>query len=222
MLIAVSGTDCVGKSTQIEKLVKKIEATGESSRLIWYRPGYSKILDFARKTVRKISPISISNAGRSAARKRAFARSEIRKIWLLMALVDMAFQYGLFLRLAMTNNRFVICDRYIIDAFIDLMLRFPESKYKLSRMKRLYEKILPKPDVNILLVLDREIIVERLAKKNEPFPDDLPTRELRWDAYDQAGEFNNITTIDGGKNINSVSLEISSLIFEKQSPGRSS
>ena len=70
MIIAISGVDCAGKSTQIELLEAHLRKQGKDPQRMWHRPGYSPELDLLRSMIRKIRPGSIPAPGESKEREQ--------------------------------------------------------------------------------------------------------------------------------------------------------
>ena len=52
MIIAFSGVDCAGKSTQIRCLEEYFVSQGKTCKILWYRPGYSKELQQCKAWIR--------------------------------------------------------------------------------------------------------------------------------------------------------------------------
>lgn len=52
MIIAFSGVDCAGKSTQIRFLEEYFVSQGKTCKILWYRPGYSKELQQCKAWIR--------------------------------------------------------------------------------------------------------------------------------------------------------------------------
>src|SRR5687767_973907 len=97
-LITFSGSDCSGKSTQLRLLSEELERQGRHTVRFWFRPGYSAMLDSARRLVRRLSPSALPGPRETAARERAFARGGVKTAWVAVALFDMLVQYGVVIR----------------------------------------------------------------------------------------------------------------------------
>ena len=71
-IIAFSGIDGAGKSTQIERLKQRLESEGQRVITIWFRGGYTPGIEavkgFARRVLGKKAPPS----GKSEQRENAF------------------------------------------------------------------------------------------------------------------------------------------------------
>jgi thymidylate kinase len=196
MIIAVSGVDCAGKSTQIALLAQHLRAHGARPDVRWHRPGYSKGLDLARAAVRRLRPGAIPAPGPSAARERAFGSPRVQRTWAAMALVDTLIHYALDVRARSLAGHAVICDRYVDDGLLDLRLRFPDLHTDRWLATRALLRATPRPDLAVLLMLDRRHVQARIDRKAEPFPDPPETRERRHAAYDALAASGRFVVID--------------------------
>lgn len=203
MLIAVSGIDCSGKSTQISWLLKLIQQTQYVS-ILWYRPGYSQELDGVRRFLRRISPGAIPAPGQSSRRDEVFGRRWVRQLWLVMAVVDIVIQYGVKLRIRLLRGQWIICDRYLEDGLIDLALKFPTQFRKNGWTSRWLRRLCPVPDHLFLLMISEDDQSRRLTEKNEPFSDQPETRIRRREAYRQLAASGRMTVIDANRPVEAV------------------
>mgnify|MGYP001368126595 CR=1 FL=1 len=211
MIIAVSGVDCSGKSTQIARLVERLDSVGRTSEVRWYRPGYSDELDTLRALLRRNSGV-LPPPGAGKAREQAFSRPWVRSAWIAVALLDTLWTYGLKLRCASWIGRLIICDRYVWDAVLDLHLRFPNQVSLDGFVAVLLRLVCPRPRVNVLLHLSADEALDRQAKKAEPFPDDRETFLKRHGIYDGWAEDGRFSVIDSERSIEEVHDEILSYL----------
>ena len=196
MLITISGVDCAGKSTQIELLRQYFISIGKSCTVFWYRPGYSNEMQELKKVIRPLLNSTCyikrgfdkwrggekneSIAGAADAPK-THKHTVPAPVWLSTAIIDTMVQWGLKLRWLCRRYDVVICDRYIEDAKLDLMLKYPQYTWTDSTMQML-AKALPKPDRAFLLWIPADEMMKRAEIKQEPFPDDDHTRQMRYRA----------------------------------------
>ena len=90
-MIAFSGLDGAGKSTQIELLKIYFEESGNKVVLFWSRGGYSPGMQSLKALMRKSKISSIPPHGRSKQREKSFSNPYVRKIWLSLAIIDLIF-----------------------------------------------------------------------------------------------------------------------------------
>ena len=197
-LITFSGVDCAGKSTQLELLEARLRAEGHRVRTLWFRPGYSKELDGLRAAVRRVRPGALprSDGADSQRRDEVFQKPTIRRSWVAMALADSLVQYAFKLRTWIARGDVVLCDRYLWDSEMDLRLRFPELKEPVRRAMKGLDVLCPKPDLALLLVLSMEAASQRMAQKDEPFPDPEETRHDRYHRYMSLASSGKFAVID--------------------------
>lgn len=196
MLIAISGIDCAGKSTQIELLRRHFERRGRAVETLWHRPGYSPALDAARALIRRLRPAALPTAERPAERARAFARPGVAEAWVAAALADTLVCYAVRVRTLLARGRVVLCDRYLEDAALDFELRFPHLAAAARRGLRAVRVLSPVPDAAFLLTLERAEMARRMAAKDEPFPDPPAVREARYRAYREIAAAGKLIPID--------------------------
>jgi thymidylate kinase len=207
-LISISGIDGSGKSTQIARLRAVFEAAGESVTVIWYRPGYSTRLDGVRRFVRRFVPEVLPTTDAPERREAAFGRPAVRRAWILTALIDSLVEWGALVRWHLARGRVVICDRYVVDAKIDFVLRFGSGSRTLRHLLRLIERACPTPDTSLLLALPFDEMLRRVEDKEEPFPESLPNRRIRYEAYRDPKVRSGLTIIDGSGATNAVHQRI--------------
>jgi len=197
MLITISGVDGCGKSTQIAMLDDALRRRGGRGRVLWYRPGYSRELDAIRRAVRRAAPSALPKAGPNADRTRVFAKPGVTVGWTAVAAVDMLVQYGIKLRAAVHRDDYVICDRYLADAMLDLEARLPGHAGGLQAAHRLFGPLCPTPDISLLITLSTDEMWRRAEAKEEPFPDPPDVRMARYRRYQAMADSGAFVVIDG-------------------------
>lgn len=203
-IISISGIDYAGKSTQIAILQDQLESLGMSPVVLWYRPGYSPMLNAIRLVVRKLRPSSLPTAAHAVQREAAFARPWVRTLWLGLAIADSFATFAIRVRWLSLKGHTVICDRYVDDAILDLDLRFPTLRVTEWRSIRLLRRAAPRPLVSILLVLQWDEMMRRLSRKTEPFPDTLHIRALRFRRYQEMATHVDAGALDATRPIEEV------------------
>ncbi len=226
MLITLSGVDCAGKSTQIELLRQYFISIGKSCTVFWYRPGYSNEMQNIKKVIRPLLDSTCyikrgfdkwrgtekaenGEAAADAAKSPDAPKKHTvpAPIWLSTAMIDTVVQWGLRLRYLCRRYDVVICDRYVEDARLDLMLKYPQYIWTDSTMQWL-AKVLPRPDFSFLLWIPADEMIRRAEIKQEPFPDDVHTRQMRYRAYEFVAEQDNIILIDAACSVEETHREI--------------
>jgi thymidylate kinase len=196
-LIAISGIDGAGKSTQLELLASELERRGRDVERLWFRPGYSRRLDRTRALIRRVRPSSLPRADRAEARAAVFATPGVSAAWMLAATLDTLIEYGGVVRRMLGRGRVVLCDRYLLDARLDLVLRFPELDPWPARLFAGLEMLCPRPDCQILLMISADEMRRRNQQAPEPFPDPPAIRAARHRAYRELQHSASVAVIDG-------------------------
>ena len=205
VLISISGVDCAGKTSQLKRLTAHLEAAGRRPVALWFRPGYSDLLDALRAGVRRLRPQAMPHVSADrGAHEQAFRRPRVRRTWLAMALMDSLVHYAARIRALRLAGYTVICDRYIDDALLDLTFKFPEldgwSRAGIQAIRRLS----PWPDPAILITLPHEEMVRRMKAKAEPFPDPPEVRTQRYAKYAELADSGHYLVIDGTASVDAI------------------
>lgn len=200
ILITISGIDGSGKSTQITGLQAFLQMAGVRHETIWYRPGYSGLLDRVRALVRSATPGALPASHDSPARERAFSRPGVSEAWIAIALADLLGQYAARIRLLLRKGLTVICDRYLEDAHLDFSFRFPQ--YRFDPVFEVLARVCPRPDLAFCLYVSREEMERRTRSKAEPFPDPDDVRIRRYQAYQRLRS--RFTAVDANRSIDEV------------------
>lgn len=208
MIITLSGVDCAGKTTQLDALEAALTERGHRVKRLWFRPGYSPLLDTLRTGVRKLRPSALPSNKNPEARKQAFAKPGVSRTWVTMGAVDTLISLGGHVRWLSARGYTVLCDRYVEDAIVDLALVFPDLVSLDGRLRRALVKACPEPDVAILLTLSREVAIARAHAKNEPFADPPERRAERYDIYMGMADNGRFTVVDAEQPIEAVTRTI--------------
>jgi thymidylate kinase len=183
MFVTFSGIDCCGKSTQIALLEQWLRARARRPLVLWVRPGYTPGFQALKNAARRLLGKAAPPAGESAQR-RAFMGSPLRRrLWLTVALFDLALLCALRLRWHKLTGRAVICDRYLDDAELDFAMNFPEDDVPRRLGWRLLRRLARRPDHAFLLHIPFEESLRRARTKQEPFGEDDDRRRRRYQLY---------------------------------------
>ncbi len=203
-LLAFSGLDGAGKSTQIELLEKYLRKRGEKPVYLWTRGGYTSGFNALKSFLRKSAKGAVPPSGRTQEREKALGRPAVRRIWLGLAILDLMRVYGLQIRFWKMTGKTVICDRYLEDTAIDFSLNFPGEPFEKSILWRLLTKITPEPDITFTLLVPVAESLKRSVQKNEPFPDSPEVLAERLSRYEKLAEKYSWLVLDGREPIETV------------------
>lgn len=217
MLIAISGTDGAGKSTQVEALKGWCHERALASTHLWARGGYTPLFQFLKRTTRRVFRGRFSDPGASELRDKAMGRAVVARLWLRIAILDLILYWGVYLRLQRILRRVVICDRYIDDTRLDFRRNFPAIHFESMWLWRVLELIAPTPDVAFLLWVPVDESMLRSWQKGEPFPDDEATLAWRLRGYMDESVFsqNRYTQLDCRRSRTDIAEEIIGIVADK-------
>jgi thymidylate kinase len=208
MLIAFSGIDNAGKSTQILLLIKRLKSQHKRPVCIWSRGGYTPVFNFLKNVLRFIAGKKLPAPGENKAREAALQKGPVKAIWLSFAIMEIMFLYGIWFRLLQIMGYTVIADRYLEDTAIDFQLNFKGFDTEKTSLWRMLRTVAPKPLFSFLLYISETESARRSVEKNEPFPDSPGKRKARFDLYAAKKESGRFAVIDCTKSIEEVQAEI--------------
>lgn len=211
-IFVFGGVDGAGKSTQIRLLAERLEGRGIPVRFFWARGGYTPLFSAAKGLLRRVRPGALPPPGHSTGRERKFGSSRVRRVWLMVAITDLALCYGVWLRWHRCRGRTVLCDRYLEDTLIDFRRNFPAEKVEQWRLWRLLQWLTPKPDAAFLLLLPVDESQRRCRQKEEPFPDTPETLAWRLEQYETLSRSGGWKRIDARRPLAEIHEEIAAII----------
>ena len=222
MLIAFSGLDGAGKSTQIELLMDHLRREGQNPVCVWTRGGYTPLFEGLKALLRRLPGRTVPPSGSNPQRARAFGKGWVRRLWLVLALLDLLWVYGVQLRWRRWRGRIVICDRYLWDTLIDFRLNFAQERVERWWLWRLLAWAAPEPDAAFLLLAPVQVSVRRSDVKGEPFRDSPEVLAQRLAHYQSlAAEYGDWHILDGQRPIPDLAAEIWTLLDKKLGAKRS-
>lgn len=216
-LIALCGIDGTGKSTQASLLRARLEACGFSTEVLWcrwdpvlVRPAL-RLLDRLSRGGRTGATAADGSSG-SGDRRRALKRSLlssplVRRGWTGLMVLDYGLQVAPRLYRARRSSAVVIVDRYRHDVLIDL-----SAGGELVSTPWVLRRLLPEPDLMIVLDVDEAIALER-----KPDSPDLTYLEERRRLYRQLAQGPAATLIDASQATDVVSELVFSTVVTKSS-----
>jgi len=196
-IVAFSGMDGAGKSTQIEQLQACLDRRRIPNVCCWSRGGYTPLFNLAKQTLRRMPGNTLPPAGHSERRHRALRKPWVRRLWLTLSLLDLGFLYGVKIRWWRLFGKLVICDRYLPDTRIDFQLNFPEECVDSWWLWRLMERSSPRPDLGFLMLIPVEESLRRSLLKDEPFPEMSERLAARRECYRRVERAQSWTVLDG-------------------------
>lgn len=182
-IITFSGLDGAGKSTQIQFLLTEFQRHERHPLHLWIRGGYTPTFHRIKELLRKYFPRLTPPPGENSRRTKSFQKKWVRRLWLTVALLDLAWICGIRIRWARLMGQVVVCDRYVEDTAIDFQLNFPEERVCQWTLWRFVHKLAPQPDIRFLLLVPVEDSLARSDRKREPYRDSRRRLEERLSYY---------------------------------------
>jgi len=211
-LIAFSGLDGAGKSTQIALLCDRLRAGGLEPAVVWVRGGYTPIFERLKSVVRRTGGRHVPPPGPGARRSEALRRGWLRRAWLVAALLDLGWLLAVQVRILRRRNRIVLCDRYLSDSLIDFRLNFPSEEVERWWLWRVVARLAPRPDVALLLLVPVAESERRSDLKGEPFRDSREVLSARLAHYRALALPAGCTMLDGSRPAAEVAAEIAAAV----------
>jgi len=209
-MIAFSGLDGAGKSTQIGYLRDFYNQKKIRTIVLWSRGGYTPGMELVKSLLRRFKIANVPlNKGESPNRDVAFSKRYIRKIWLNLAMLDLLFYYAVYIRVLEFVGIVVICDRYLYDTLLDFKRNFPQENIQISPLWRFLMLVATKPEKHFVLTISVQESQLRSKLKHEPFPDSYETLEFRLAEYLKYCSTNReVVQIDCEKRMDLIQREI--------------
>ena len=160
MLVAFSGVDGSGKSTQVDLLEKSFEKADLS--VLRIRSRWRPVLSLPLLVImRRLGYASVHRAGGVyIVETRLPSRGGLTSLWCILTQVENIVKTGVKLVFPMLLGRTVICDRYALDMLSDGMAGLHDAPDR-TRLGFQLLRLLPKPDFAFFMDIDPEVAFRR-------------------------------------------------------------
>jgi thymidylate kinase len=206
IVVALSGVDCAGKSTQCELLEEHLRVLGHEPVRVWTRAGYTPGLKAVKAFLRRLSGRKpreregVSEAPSQYPRRAANLPNRFQRwLWITSALLDLLWVYGLQLRVWRASGGAVLCDRYLLDCLVDFRVNFPEDRIERRLLCRLLRRVAVKPDVALCMLVPAEQTMERSLGKQRFHWETLEVLQRRHGQYRDLSRELGILVYDGAR-----------------------
>lgn len=186
MIIAVSGIDGAGKTTQIDALLKYFKSKNIKAVRLWSRGGYTPLYCLLKSAIRYFLKKKLPPSGKTEKREKMLQSKRISGVWLTIAIVDLIVFYAFYMRIV--NHLFrttVIADRYLMDTLIDFRINFKNVRFYKWILWKVLVFVAPRPSHSFLLTISYKEAELRAELKKEPFADSDKIRKLRYRYYNR-------------------------------------
>lgn len=161
MVICIIGVDGVGKTTHAQRLLSSLENDGVCCKYSWFRFYHFGSI-FLLAYCRLVGLTIYEMHGDERIGRHEFYRSKLISFlypWILF--IDMIPMYIAKIFLPMRFGYTVVCDRFIYDTFVDLMIDLKDDEIQERFVGKLFLRLIPKNTKVILLDLNESIIRNR-------------------------------------------------------------
>jgi thymidylate kinase len=224
-LLYVGGIDGSGKTTQAEAFVRS--ARGQDARWIyrwarWEPKLTAPLMALARRGLARGGAPGSARPSDDAGyrdfrggKQRIFRRQWARALWTAAVLLEYLPQVWWRLGPALLRGRFVVCDRYLPDVWIDLAMNFGEGEGGVERLRgHPLNRLFPRPRGGVVLDLDAEAGYQR---KNDGTP--LAYLQDRRSLYLELARRLGLGVVDAGRPREEVARDVARVLIAAAGPG---
>ncbi|NOT30727.1 MAG: oligosaccharide flippase family protein, partial [Planctomycetes bacterium] len=230
LVVALSGVDCAGKSTQRDRLMEALRGWGHTPVSLYTRAGYTPGLRAIKNGLRRLrgeksrpEREGVSEAPSLYPRRAAnLPKPLARKLWLIAALLDLLLQHCLWVRWMRARGRAVVCNRHLLDALVDFRVNFPDDRVEERLLCRLLLRFAVRPDAAFCLLIPAELTLARAREKARFHWETLEVLERRRREYVALARELGVQTIDATRSIEEVALSIRRGLEDTLATGSSS
>lgn len=162
-LIGIVGPDGTGKTTQVNRLIDRLRNEGVDCEYKWMRLNHFfslPLLAYAR--LLGLSEIQILDSGSKIGYHYFYKSRAISSIYPVVLFFDTLFFAIIKLHIPLKLFRKnLICDRFIYDTLVDLMISTGNYKIYKSKIGELYLGLLPKNSTIIMMIAENDILRKR-------------------------------------------------------------
>ncbi len=160
ILVAFSGVDGSGKSTQVDLLEKSFEKINVA--VLRIRSRWRPVLSLPLLVImRRLGYASVHRAGGVyIVETRLPSRGGLTSLWCILTQVENIVKTGVKLVFPLLLGRTVICDRYALDMVVDGMAGLHDAPNH-TRLGFQLLRLLPKPNFAFFMDIDPEVAFKR-------------------------------------------------------------
>lgn len=222
IVVALSGVDCAGKSTQCELLEEHLRALGYEPARVWTRAGYTPGLKVVKGWLRRLKGrkpraerTGVSETPSQYPRRAANLPNRFQRwLWVTSALLDLLWVYGVQLRLGRASGEAVLCDRYLLDCMVDFRVNFPGDGIEERLLFRLLRRVAVRPDVSLCLLVPAELTMARSRDKQRFHWETLEVLERRHAQYRELARELGILAYDGERPSAEIAADVRARVDE--------
>jgi len=158
-LIALSGVDGSGKSHHAQGLSKFLNQCDLHARVVWARGGSTRLMLLAKRVLRLLT----GGKGPLAVKSEAdpLPRRWQRALWPWTVALELLLTYAFRVRIPLLLKQIVVCDRYMLDASVDLCMRLGGTDPRPLLPWQLLLRLAPTPDLHVVLDVGSQEVSRR-------------------------------------------------------------
>lgn len=196
MIVSFSGIDSAGKTTQIDLLMKYCEEHRIKAKKVWSKargtPGVLALKELLRRDK------GLSAEEKAEYRKEVFQNPKKEKMLYIASMLDLCWYWGIYYRILGMTNRYLVCDRYLWDTYVEINCDFAGVNIERSILWKLVRTLAPKPTVSFVFVVPAEVSLTRDRQKNAAGIEMLDTKKKKIDLYLKCIRENRWTNVMNG------------------------
>lgn len=205
--ICIIGTDGTGKTTHVKILLNRLKINGRNYRYMWFR--FNHLLSVFLLIYCRLVNLTIYEKidGEKIGYHEFYRSKTISFLYPWFLFLDTIPAYVSKILIPSIFGYNIICDRFIYDTIVDLMIDLNNFNIHKEMIGKLFISLVPKNSYIILLDLEESIIRER--RKDLINDKSLTMRRI---AYTKIAKEFNIPIIENGPSIQEVSKQINKIL----------
>ena len=215
-VVIISGPDGSGKTTQARILVDTLRRQGANAHYRWIRFVHLLSLPLlVYATTRKYTHYELLPSGRRVGYHTFWRSKLMSRIYPCLLYLDMVVAKVMYLDIpTFLFRRIIVCDRFAIDAMVDIMTDTRQSSFHESRLGHKFLRLTPRKSVNIVLITDLHTI---LTRRSDLVVD--RTLSMRTNLYTMLARDLGFQEINGSREVSEIAGDLRRLVVNKVDVG---
>lgn len=182
-MVSFSGIDSAGKTTQINLLCKELDKRGLKYKKKWSKARGTPGVEFVKSFFRKGNQEQQNDVEKVAARREVYKSPRKQKLLYTASLLDLCWYWGVYYRWLNLTHRYLICDRYLWDTYVEMKHDFYSIDVDHSFLWKLIKAITPKPKVSFVFLIPAELSLARDKQKDAAGIEDIERKKSKINTY---------------------------------------